>query len=74
MSDQMDALIKEINALAHKSKTQELSPEEKARQKELRAQYIKIFREGMRQQLEGIRVIDPDGNDVTPALRKKKVH
>ena len=35
MSDQMDALIKEINALAHKSKTEELSPEEKARQKEI---------------------------------------
>lgn len=74
MSDQMDALIKEINALAHKSKTEELSPEEKARQKELRAQYIKIFREGMRQQLEGIRVIDSNGNDVTPVRRKKKVH
>ncbi len=56
-------LIDRINELARK-KT--LTPEEKAEQIELRKQYVKLFKEGFRQQLESIRVIDKDGNDVTP--------
>ena len=46
MSDQMDALIKEINALAHKSKTEELSPEEKQDKKNSERNILKSLEKG----------------------------
>jgi len=66
-----DELIKEINALAHKSKTVGLSEEEKQRQQELRQEYLRIFRSGFKQQLKSIKVVDANGNDVTPSKLKK---
>ena len=66
-----DELIQEINALAHKSKTVGLTPEEKERQQSLRQEYLRLFRSGFKQQLEGVKVVDPKGNDVTPARLKK---
>lgn len=71
-----DEMIKEINALAHKSKTVGLTEKEKIRQQELRKEYIRIFRSGFRQQLESIKVVDKDGNDVTPEKIKaaRKLH
>ncbi len=41
-----DEMINEINELAHKSKTVGLTEEEKARQHELRQEYLRIFRSG----------------------------
>lgn len=67
-----DEMIKEINALAHKSKTVGLTKEEKNRQQELRQAYLKAFRSGFKQQLKNIKVVDEKGNDVTP-LKLKKV-
>lgn len=66
-----DEMIKEINELAHKSKTVGLTEEEKKRQQELRQEYLRIFRSGFEQQLKSIKVVDAKGNDVTPEKLKK---
>lgn len=66
-----DEMIKEINALAHKSKTVGLSDKEKKRQQELRQEYLKAFRNNFKQQLKNIKVVDEKGNDVTPHKLKK---
>ena len=55
-----------INELAKKSKTEELTPEEKAEQKKLREEYILEFRAGMRGILDNTYIQYPDGT-------KKKV-
>lgn len=65
-----DDLIKEINYLANKSKTVGLTEEEKKRQHKLRQEYLRIFRSGFKQQLKSIKVIDSEGNDVTPIKLK----
>lgn len=66
----MDQLIAEINFLANKKKTEGLTPKETARQQELRQEYLKIFRAGFKQQLTSVKVVDEDGNDVTPEKLK----
>lgn len=66
-----DEMIKEINELAHKSKTVGLTDVEKKRQQELRQEYLRIFRSGFQQQLKSIKVVDKNGNDVTPKKLKK---
>ncbi len=67
----MDQLIKEINYLANKKKTEGLTPEESARQQILRQEYLRIFREGFKQQLTSVKVVDEKGNDITPKKLKK---
>lgn len=67
----MDQLIKEINYLANKKKTEGLTPEESARQQVLRQEYLRIFREGFKQQLTSVKVVDEKGNDITPKKLKK---
>ncbi|BBH26539.1 DUF896 domain-containing protein [Intestinibaculum porci] len=74
MANEMEQLIAEINALAHKSKEVGLTDEEKERQQALRAKYIEIFKGNLRSQLENIRVVDPNGNDITPRRKHKKVN
>jgi Uncharacterized protein conserved in bacteria len=66
-----EKLIKEINELAHKSKTIGLTDEEKQRQQVLRQEYLKAFRAGFKQQLQNIKVVDEKGRDVTPEKIKK---
>ncbi|MBN8234543.1 DUF896 domain-containing protein [Halobacillus kuroshimensis] len=56
-----------INELANKSKQQELTKEEKSEQKNLRQEYLQSARKSFKNQLKGVTVIDPAGNDVTPA-------
>ena len=51
-------LIDKINELARKQKTVGLSEEEKKLQQELRQEYIKLFREGFKQQLDAIEIVD----------------
>jgi uncharacterized protein YnzC (UPF0291/DUF896 family) len=68
-----------INELVRKDREVGLTEEEKKEQKDLREQYIKAFRSGMRNHIEGMKVVDPDGNDVTPdkvkeIQRKKGLH
>ena len=66
-----DEMIHEINELARKSKTVGLSKKEKKRQQELRQEYLRLFRKGFQQQLQNVKVVDPQGHDVTPSLRQK---
>lgn len=55
-----------INELVRKERSDGLTEEEKAEQKVLREEYIQAFRSGMKNQIEGMKVVDADGNDVTP--------
>ena len=71
-----DKLIERINELANKAKETELSAEEKNEQDELRKKYLASFRQGLEDQLANVKVIDPEGEDVTPdkvkELKNKK--
>jgi uncharacterized protein YnzC (UPF0291/DUF896 family) len=72
MSKKIEDLIPEINALSKKSKEEGLNEEEKRRQKELRDEYIKIFRSNFKKQLQSIKVVDETGKDITPDKLKKE--
>lgn len=63
--------IARINELANKAKVEELSAKEKAEQQELRKEYLEAFRGGMRHHIEGMKVVDQEGTDVTPEKLKK---
>ena len=54
--------IARINELAKKKKTEGLTPEEA----KLREEYIEGYRRSVRHHIEGIKVVDEEGNDVTP--------
>ena len=51
-------LIDRINELAKKKKTVGLTEEEMKLQKELRKEYLALFKEGLKQQLESIEIVD----------------
>lgn len=70
MSKISDEMINEINALARKSKAVGLNDEEKKRQQELRKEYLRIFRQGFKQQLDHVKVVDATGKDITPRKQK----
>ncbi|PYZ98110.1 hypothetical protein CR205_05810 [Alteribacter lacisalsi] len=63
--------IARINELARKSKSEGLSLKETAEQKELRQEYLKSVRSSFKNQLHSVKVVDDEGNDVTPAKLKK---
>ena len=58
--------IARINELAKKKKTEGLTPEEEVEQAKLREEYIEGYRRSVRHHIEGIKVVDEEGNDVTP--------
>ncbi|WP_436853777.1 DUF896 domain-containing protein [Staphylococcus caeli] len=58
--------LERINELAKKKKEQGLTEKEAKEQTKLREAYLKSFRKKFKQQIENTRVIDPEGNDVTP--------
>lgn len=60
-----------INELARKKKAEGLTELETAEQKLLREEYLEAFRGGMRHHIEGMKVIDPEGTDVTPDKLKE---
>lgn len=64
--------IERINELARKKKTVGLTEAELAEQAELRAQYLREFRENMEATLKAVRVEQADGT--YKPLEKKKVH
>ena len=59
-------LINRINELAAISKQRALTIEEENERKLLRNEYLKQFKAGFKQQLDGVKVVDVKGNDVTP--------
>lgn len=63
--------IKRINELSKKSKTIGLSIEEAKEQTSLRKEYLETFRSSMRDTIEHVKVLDPEGNDVTPEKVKE---
>ena len=73
------AKINRINELAKKKKAGTLTPEEKVEQAQLRKEYIEGYRRAIRHHIEGIKLVDEDGNDVTPeklrqVQREKGLH
>lgn len=63
--------IERINELARKKKTVGLTQAEQDEQLLLRQEYLEAFRGGMRNHIEGLKVVDEDGNDVTPEKLKQ---
>lgn len=61
-----DNLLDRINELARKKKSQGLTESEQVEQTKLRKEYIKLFRNQVENQLATIKVVDEEGNDVTP--------
>ncbi len=64
-----EELIKRINELAKKSRTEGLNDDEKAEQKALRQQYIEAFRQGVKNTLNNVYVVDENGEE--KKLKKK---
>lgn len=72
MSNIDQKLIARINELAKKKKDGIITPAELKEQKKLREEYLKAFRNGFKQQLMGIKVVDAKGNDITPQKLKNE--
>ncbi|MCY9093030.1 DUF896 domain-containing protein [Bacillus mojavensis] len=64
--------IARINELAEKAKAGVITEEEKAEQQKLRQEYLKGFRSSMKNTLKSVKIIDPEGNDVTPEKLKRE--
>lgn len=57
----LEDTIRRINELAHKAKTQGLTPEETAERDTLRKEYIAAVRKNLVSQLENTYIVEPDG-------------
>ncbi|WP_449540105.1 DUF896 domain-containing protein [Ferdinandcohnia sp. Marseille-Q9671] len=70
--------IDRINTLAKKAKSVGLSEQEKEEQQELRQEYLRVFRNSMTNTLHSVKVVDPEGKDVTPKKlkdsKRKRLH
>lgn len=64
--------IDRINFLAKKSRTEELTPEEKEEQASLRREYIDSFKRSLVGQLENTYIVDENGNKKKVERRKKQ--
>ncbi|MFV9509749.1 DUF896 domain-containing protein [Tepidibacillus sp. LV47] len=64
--------INRINELARKAKTVGLTETEKEEQAKLRREYIDAYKASLRAQLHSIKVVDLNGNDVTPQKLKEE--
>lgn len=58
----MEQTIKRINELAHKAKTQGLTPGEVAERDGLRKEYIAAVRRSLTQQLDNTYIVDEQGH------------
>lgn len=66
-----ESKVLRINELAKKAKTPEgLTPEEKAEQAALRAEYIEGYRRNLQAQLGNIRIVEKDGSQTE--LKRKQ--
>lgn len=55
-----------INLLAKKAKQDGLTSKEKEEQHKLRQEYLKNVRQSFKNEFKGMKIIDPNGDDVTP--------
>ena len=62
-------LIDRINELSRLSKVRSLTEQEEKERELLRKEYLKQFKAGFRQQLDGVKVVDEKGNDITPSRK-----
>ncbi|WPC19094.1 DUF896 domain-containing protein [Pediococcus inopinatus] len=69
--EEFQKLIKRINELAHKAKSDGLTDLEIIERKDLRQRYLKRFREGFKSQVEMMQVFDKSGKEVTPEKVKE---
>ena len=60
-----------LNELAKKKKLGTITDEELKEQQVLREEYLMTFRESMKNTIENVKVIDPNGEDVTPEKLKQ---
>lgn len=67
---EFDQLIKRINELSRKSKTEGLTPAEKEEQTALRNEYRALVVGNLSSQLDGIKIKHPDGS--IEELKKKE--
>ena len=63
--------IDRINELARKKKTEGLTGAEKIEQERLREEYVEGYRRSIRHHIEGLKIVDEEGNDITPAKLKE---
>ncbi|MHA7963345.1 DUF896 domain-containing protein [Paenibacillus sp. CAU 1782] len=61
----IDKLIARINELSRKNKTVGLSDEETKERDELRQQYLNNFKQNFRQQLDTIKYVEDEENNIT---------
>lgn len=62
----MKEKLARINELARIKKERELTKEELKERDSLRNAYLKNLRRSLENQLKSVKVIDPEGKDVTP--------
>lgn len=67
-----EELIKRINELAKKSRNEGLSDEEKNEQQALRTRYIQEFRQGVKNTLNNVYVVDENGEEKKLQRKGKK--
>ena len=63
--------LNRLNELAKKKKLGTITEEELKEHQALREEYLVTFRESMKNTIENVRVIDPNGEDVTPEKLKQ---
>ncbi|NGP44043.1 DUF896 domain-containing protein [Bacillaceae bacterium SIJ1] len=63
--------LNRINELAQKKKYEGLTKQETDEQQTLRKEYLQVFRQSMTNHLHQVKVVDEEGNDVTPEKLKK---
>ena len=68
----MHELIEKINAIAKKARTEGLTPAETEERDRLRQEYLRQFRAGFKEQLMGVKIVDAEGNDITPQKLKEE--
>lgn len=63
--------IARINELTKKAKAGVLTEQEGKERTALRKEYLDVFRATMRGNIESLKIVDPEGNDVTPEKLKQ---
>ncbi|WP_425453280.1 DUF896 domain-containing protein [Cohnella lupini] len=65
----MDKLISRINELSRKNKSEGLTESELEEREVLRRQYLAIFKQNFRQELDRIEIVDENTNDNEPGIK-----